>query len=213
MPKMNKTKYIKGACQHCGGHLEFLAEHVGMVVPCPHCQQETELLLLPLPEEPTVPRRALIWTGIAVLVLVLGLVGALAALRRAQRWAQSQKTSTASLPAATSLTPAPTATNSEPNTVEPGLTSTNGLVASSVKLEKTKGSSLIYAVGKISNTSDHKRFGVKVELELSNASGKKVGTASDYLQILEAGSDWQFKALVVDSKTTSARIVSIREDQ
>src|SRR5437764_5048245 len=86
MPKMNKTKFLKGACEHCGGHLEFLAEHIGMVIDCPHCGKETELALLPPPEEPTVPRRALVWTAIAVVVLGLGLGGAMLALKRAQNW-------------------------------------------------------------------------------------------------------------------------------
>ena len=162
---MSKTKYLKGACQHCGGHLEFLAEHIGMVVPCPHCQQQTELNLLPPSEEPTVPRRALVWTAIAVIVLGLGFAGALIALKRAQRWAEQQKQQ------ATATAPVERPTGSQPNLVETNRADQAELSASSVSLEKTPGSSLVYAVGTVKNRSSRQRFGIKVELELADASG------------------------------------------
>ncbi len=46
--------WIKCECQHCGGHLEFGREHVGVVVDCPHCGQPTPLIVPPPP--PQVPR-------------------------------------------------------------------------------------------------------------------------------------------------------------
>ncbi|HZR19432.1 MAG TPA: FxLYD domain-containing protein [Verrucomicrobiae bacterium] len=207
---MSKTKYLKGACQHCGGHLEFLADHIGMVVPCPHCQQETELNLLPPAETPTVPRRALVWTGIAVIILILGFGAALVALKRAQRWAERQKNQTA-VPASFPMVEGPG--NPVPEPAETNSASLNELSASSVTLEKTPGSSLVYAVGMIRNTSTRQRFGIKIELELADAAGQKVGTASDYHPLLEPGAQWQFKALVVQAKAVSAKITSIREDQ
>lgn len=202
---MNKRKYLKGACQHCGGHLEFLADHIGMVVPCPHCQMETELLLLPPPEQPTITRRALVWTAAAILILGLGFAGALIALKRAQRWAEGQRRQL------TSAAASPATSNSEPS-VATGPKQSE-LSASSVILEKTPGSSLVYAVGTIRNTSARRRFGIKVELELVDEAGQKIGTASDYRQVLEPGAQWDFKALVVQPKTASAKILSIREDQ
>jgi hypothetical protein len=206
---MNRSKYLKGACQHCGGHLEFLADHIGMVVPCPHCGQETELMLLAPPEQPTVTRRALVWTGIAVLILGLGFGGALVALKRAQKWAERQKQQAAAAPA-----PVPETTTNQP--VESPTNSSapdDGLATSNVTLEKTPGSSLVYAVGTLKNASDRQRFGVKIELDLCNAAGQKIGTASDYRQVLAPGAQWDFKALVVDSKAVSAKVSSIREDQ
>lgn len=205
---MTRTKYLKGACQNCGGHIEFPAEHIGVVVGCPHCQQETELSLLPPPEEPAVPRRVLIWTGIAVVVLGLGFGGALVALKRAQRWAERQKRPTAAVVPVAQLQ-----TNAQPSSDETNSAANNDLTSSSVALEKTPGSSLVYAVGTLKNSSARQRFGIKVELELSDAAGQKLGTASDYRQVLEPGAQWQFKALVMDAKTVSAKITSIREDQ
>jgi rRNA maturation protein Nop10 len=203
---MNRTKYLKGECQHCGGHLEFLADHIGMMVSCPHCGQQTELQLPPPPEEPSIPRRALVWTGIAVVVLGLGLVGSLMALKRAQRWAERQKTQAA------------IATPPEPQVNAPTPSETNSpsgdeLKASTVSLEHAPGTSLVYAVGTIRNGSNRQRFGVKVDLELLDATGQKIGNATDYRQIIEPGGEWQFKALVVDSKAKTAKVKSILEDQ
>lgn len=206
---MNRTKYLKGACQHCGGHIEYPAEHIGMTAACPHCQQETELLLLAPPAAATVPRRALVWTAIAVVTLSLGLGGALLALKRAQRWAEHQKS------AAATQVPAPVAeaqTNAPAVGEETNSPASDGLTPSTVSLEKTPGSSLVYAVGTLKNTSNRRRFGVKVELELSDAAGQKLGTASDYRQVLDPGAQWQFKALVMDSKTAAASIAAIKED-
>src|SRR5215831_18602359 len=88
---MNKTKFLKGECQHCGGRLEFPAEMAGLTAECPHCGQQTDLLLAAPPEEPTIPRRTVVWAIIGIVILVMGLVGALAALKRAERWAARQK--------------------------------------------------------------------------------------------------------------------------
>jgi hypothetical protein len=204
---MSDSKYLKGECQRCAGHLEFLVDHVGVVVPCPHCGQETELLLPRPPEEPAVPRRAIIWTGIAVLVLGLGLAGAILALKRARKWAEGQKqqaVSAAIVEHSTNFQSSVEATNAPPQTE---------LLASEVTLEKAPGTSLVYAVGTVKNTSNRQRFGLKVELDLSDATGQKLGTASDYKPVLEPGAEWQFKALVVDSKAKSATVKTIHEDQ
>lgn len=204
---MSRSKYLKGECQHCTGSLEFLADHIGMVVPCPHCGQETELLLIQPPEDSGVPKRAIIWTGIAVLILGLGLTGALMALKRAQRWAEAQKLQ------ATAQAPP----DKQPN-VDTQLEQTNsviqdGLGVSAVSIEKAPGTSLQYAVGTVTNTSDHQRFGLKVRLDLCNSTGQKIGVASDYRPILEPGAEWRFKALVVDAKATSAKVATILDDQ
>jgi hypothetical protein len=82
-----------------------------------------------------------------------------------------------------------------------------------VTIEKTPGSSLVYAVGTVKNPEVRQRFGVRVELDLLDARGEKVGTAKDYQQVLEPGAEWHFKALVVESKAASAKVAAIKEDQ
>src|SRR6266478_4926983 len=88
---MHRTKFLKGECSHCRGHIEFPAEAAGMSTECPHCGKSTELLLAAAPEEPTVPRRTIVWTMVAVLILCAGLGGVMLALRRTENWAARRK--------------------------------------------------------------------------------------------------------------------------
>jgi hypothetical protein len=88
---MRKTKHIEGECQHCHGRLEFPVETIGLEFPCPHCGQGTELRLPKLPEEPTIPRRAIIWGLVAAFILLLGLVGSMIALKEAGKWARQKQ--------------------------------------------------------------------------------------------------------------------------
>ena len=203
---MNKTKFLKGECQHCQGHLEFPAELAGLTADCPHCGQQTDLLLAKPPEESTVPRAAMVWAVIGIVILGLGLAGALVALKRAERWAARQKRLAAAAAASETNLPMEAVIAADPQ-------AQNGFVASAVELEKAPGTSLVYAVGTLKNTSDHKRFGVKIELDLLDSGQQKVGTATDYQQVLETNATWRFKALVVNSQATAAKVAAIKEDQ
>jgi hypothetical protein len=91
--------------------------------------------------------------------------------------------------------------------------SSDDLKVGAVTLEKAKGSSLVYAVGTLRNESPHQRFGVKLELELSAADGRKLGLAKDYRSVLEPRQEWHFRALVLDAKTVRATVASIREEE
>lgn len=206
---MTKTKYLKGECQHCAGPLEFPAEMAGLPSPCPHCGQQTDLLLALPPEEPTVPRRTVVWTLIGIVVLCLGLVGALAALKRAQNLAarQKQRAEAAALPADTTRGQVQEAKSAE------GEVDRNGFGVSPIALEREAGTSRVYAAGTLRNRTDRKRFGVKVEIDLVDEAGTKLGTATDYQAGIEPGGEWRFRALVLDPKASSARIGSVKEDQ
>lgn len=76
-----------------------------------------------------------------------------------------------------------------------------------------KGSRLVYVTGVLKNDSDHQRFGVRVELDLLDAATNKVGTATDYRQMLEPRATWQFRALVTDRRTVGARLAGVKEDE
>lgn len=198
---MLKIKNLRGECQHCGGPIEFHAEHTGSMAACPHCGQQTELLLPAPPEEESpVRKKAIIFTAIAVLILLGGLIGSAMALKRAKRiQAERQKAVVAS-----EVVPA-----SRPA----GPFATQGFEVSAALLESGPGSSVVYAVGQITNTTSRQRFGVRVELELFSGSGEKLGRASDYQKVLEPGANWKFRALVVDQRAQSARITKISEMQ
>jgi hypothetical protein len=205
---MNQTKYLKGSCQHCDGHIEFPAEMAGLSTTCPHCGQQTDLLLAAPPEQPSVSRKALLWTAAAILVLGLGLFASIVVLKRAQRLVIRQKQQAEAMAAHKGATNASTPASPEGRSVDQ-----NDLAVSDVTLEKIPGTSLVYAVGIVKNPSKRQRFGVKVDIALLDAAGQKIGAATDYRQVLEPGDQWRFKALVVDSNAISARLESIKEDQ
>ncbi len=109
-------------------------------------------------------------------------------------------------------------TPSEPtNTivVAKGPKALSDLKVSGVKLETTKGSSLIYVVGSVRNASEHQRFGVRVEFDLFDKAGNKISTppSSDYKQIMEPREEWAFRAIVLDPKAAAAKLAKIKEDE
>src|SRR6516162_335963 len=202
---MNRPKYLKCGCQHCGGHIEFPVETIGTLVPCPHCGQETELMLPRPPEEPTFSRKALILTASAIILMVAALVTTMFGLRHYQKLLAQRKANVVVPEAQPPLpTNPPIATPPpEEGTVE------SDFRVSGIAIEKQTGSSLIYGVGTVKNLLDKQRFGVKLELELDDAAGQKIGLARDYQQILEPGGEWKFKAPVFESKASSAKLASI----
>ena len=204
---MRGLKYLKGACQHCGGHIEFPAEMVGTATTCPHCGQQTELLLARPPEESGLPLRAILWTVAAIVVLLAGLAASMLAVKRAQRLVARQRQPVAPVAAPAMPTNTPDATQTLTNAVEH-----DDLSVSEIALEKAPGTSLVYGIGTVRNSTNRQRFGVKIQLALFDASGQKIGRATDYRQVLEPNSEWRFKALVVDSKAVSAKLESIKED-
>ena len=192
------SKYLKGECQQCGGHVEFPAEAAGTTIECPHCGQVTELLLAVPKSEPSVPTKAIVYTIIAIVILIGGLIGTQVALKRAKRLVE-QKRDASPMPATKQPTADPVPKD--------------GFRVSSVTLEKTPGSSLVYAVGTVRNITNRQRFGVTVELELLDDTGKKIGDAKDYQNVIEPNGEWQFRALVVHAKTASAKVSAIKEVQ
>lgn len=110
-----------------------------------------------------------------------------------------------------SAPPAPANTPMPPPAKPPRPDPWHGLFASEVTLEKQPGSRLVYAVGTVSNESDRQRFGVKVELDLFDPNEVKVGSATDYTQVIEPGKQWKFKALVTDPSAVRAQLTAVRE--
>ncbi len=89
----------------------------------------------------------------------------------------------------------------------------NDFNVGAVKLKKTDGSSLVYAVGTIANDSDRQRFGVRITLDLLDADENKIGTASDYVSVIEPHKNWQFKALLTQPKVAIAKPAYIEEEK
>ncbi|HEY3854904.1 MAG TPA: FxLYD domain-containing protein [Verrucomicrobiae bacterium] len=201
--------YSKGVCQHCGGHIAFPSEGAGQTISCPHCQWDT---VLSVKRAPSVEisggaasqKRVSIAFGIAAaLVAVMGIV-VLLFLKQTPPESQPPQQPVA---VSTNITPAPPA---KP-VVEPD--PWHGLKAGKISLEKSGDGRVVHAVGTVRNTSDHQRFGVKVELDVLDAQGKKIGSATDYAQMIEPGKEWKFKALVTDRNADSAKIAAIKEQE
>ena len=88
---------------------------------------------------------------------------------------------------------------------------TQNLRVSAITLETTPGTKIVHARGSIVNTATQQRFGVKVELDLSDIAGKWVASSSDYTGVIEPNAEWKFSAPVIETKATSARIAVIKE--
>jgi hypothetical protein len=86
-----------------------------------------------------------------------------------------------------------------------------GLTAGAIVLEKSNDNGLVYATGKLRNSSDHQRFGVKVVLDLFDEHDKKVGSATDYTQLIDPAKEWKFKAMVTERTSVRAVIASVTE--
>ena len=66
---VSETTYAKGACELCGGHIEFPTEAAGRSVACPHCEGTTTLNLpavVPTPRK----RGALKWVLVVAAVFL-----------------------------------------------------------------------------------------------------------------------------------------------
>lgn len=150
----------------------------------------------------------------AVLVLLL-VAGGLAKYRKNAPTPESPGQEAAPVPSK-SNPPASSATPPTPATKSKAPKSISDLkVGETVSVEEpkgAKGSKLVYATGTVKNESDLQRYGVRVELDLFDTGGAKVGTATDYTASIEPRATWRFRALVVERKAASAKLAKITED-
>lgn len=194
---MTTTKDVRGECQQCGGQFDFPAEQAGLTTNCPHCGQPTELLLATPPETDSPLRtKAIVVIVLALVIGAAGWIGAHLAIKRAKRMVGPREVQPSNAP---------------PKSASPGPFASQHFEVSSVTLESMPGSKVVYAQGAITNTASQQRFGVKVELDLFDAQGQRVGTASDYVKTVEPKATWKFNALVVGKNVASAKITAIKE--
>jgi hypothetical protein len=191
---MIRTKSLTGVCSECGGAFEFQAELIGTLGKCPHCRKQTELMLAAPSAEPSVSRKAIVWTIITAGILVAGLLVTMMGLKHFEKLAASKREQ-AAVGAGAQDAAVP-----------------SGLEVSAFALEKGEGGDGLNAVGTVANNSDRRRSQVTVELELLDAGGQKVEVARAFRPALEPGAKWQVKVPVAsDSKAVSAKLASVRE--
>jgi hypothetical protein len=204
---MPNNEFVKGTCEYCDGHLEFMPEAVGQSITCPHCGK---LIILKADGK---RKKSGVGAGILVGIIIIvclagaGLAGWYFLNQKALSKPEAEKSpaSTTNLTAKThSPAPAP-----EPKPVA----TTNDFAILPYKLEKTAGSSLVYVTGAIRNLSDRQRFGVKIEFGLFDTNDLPAGSATDYQSVMEPRAVWSFHALALGSKTASVQLNSIAEDK
>lgn len=168
--------------------------------------------------------RVCLWTlNIAIVLAVVIVLGNHVRNRPASSEGEkSVPLPSAPVPAAKQAPPSAPPAASPPANPVPAMTTPKGpkllddLKVTQVALEQpkgAKGSRLVYVTGLLKNDSDHQRFGVRVELELLDAATNKVGTATDYRQMLDPRASWQFRAIVTDRRATAAKLVGVKEDE
>jgi hypothetical protein len=205
---MPETKFLKCACESCGGGIEFPAEGIGSTVPCPHCGWHTELKL----ENPVVQTdpssRSLKWIIAGAVILCVGFVAIVVILVTARRMMEKARRDQSEIQAVR-----PAKTNpaiSKPATPVVGK-AINDFSISTVAIDNTR--SLAYAAGTLKNETDKQRFGVTVELDLLDSGGKKIGTAKDYKDLIEPRAEWKFRALLVQKNVAAARVANVKEQE
>jgi hypothetical protein len=192
---MSEADYLKCSCQKCGGNIEFPSSGLGETVDCPHCGKQTKLVSTPAKSG----RKNALVAGSILILFILAVAGALL------YWSKMRKPDV-TVPNMT----AQVVTNAD---IPDGFTKLNDFTVSKITLEKTEGSGLVNAVGTVKNITTRQRFGVKIQLDLLDAQDNKIGSTSDYIEVLEPDKEWQFKALLADPKAVKAKLTNIEEQK
>jgi hypothetical protein len=204
---MDETTYLKCSCPHCDGHIEYPASAAGQTVACPHCGT-TEVL--PGAVISPVRKKGAPFALIGMVgggLLAIGMIGALIL----HQIGVQKSSRNPIVPRSTQSTTAAPEQESPPDPAAPK--SPADFKISKIAFERKEGSGLIYAVGTVKNSSAHQRFGVKIELDLLDGGGQRIGTATDYTAVIEPRDDWSFRALINEAKVTSAKFARISEQE
>jgi|ERR1017187_598120 hypothetical protein len=204
---MSDTGFLKCSCQKCGGHLEFPSSRSGEVIDCPHCNEKTMLVAdisgsaTPSEKSPAkLKRRSPIAVGSILVVFILIAAGAMFYRSKIQNL--------------TSIPSPNAATSAQTNPVIPdAVPKFNDFDIGQITLKKVEGSGLVYAVGTLRNKTDRQRFGVRVQMDVLDEQDTKIGSASDYIAVLEPRKDWQFRAMLTETKGVKVKLTSIEEQK
>ena len=204
---MDETTFLKCACPHCDGHIEYPATAAGRTVDCPHCGT-TEVLpaAVSTPNRKKSPPFALIGM-VGGGMLAVGMVGGLIL----HQIGAQKSSGNPIVPRPTQNATAAPEQESPPDPAAPK--SPADFKISKIAFDRKEGSGLVYAVGTVKNSSAHQRFAVRIELDLLDGGGQKIGTATDYTAVIEPRDEWPFRALINEAKATSAKFARISEQE
>ena len=71
---------------------------------------------------------------------------------------------------------------------------------------------MILVIGDILNDSENTHHKFKVDADLFDAKGAKIGTVSGFCDLLPPHQTWRFMATVSDPKVKNVKFASIREN-
>lgn len=80
-------------------------------------------------------------------------------------------------------------------------------------IERTPGRSLVYVVGTVTNGTAKQAFSVRITFDLFNRKGDAVGNATDYVQVIESGDGWNFRALILDTNAVTAKLQALEKEK
>jgi|SRR5882724_1422080 len=203
-----KMEYRKSPCKECGNNLEYPPALAGTTIVCPHCGQWTELVAPEKPAKRAKSRRVFALGSAVLASAVMAIWLHHSRQQGVPRAVEAMPKVATNPPVATMTAPL---TESTPS--KPGPKSSADLKVGEVKLEKTPGNSLVFAVGTVTNDSGWQRFAVKVDLDLINLKGRIIGRTQDQKAIIEPHQAWQFRALIPDSQAVAAKVAMITEEK
>lgn len=216
------SEFLKCPCKECGNNLEFPDSAAGTIITCPHCGEWTELIA-PRESAKTTINLGPLLVIFCPLLLVAVIAGVIYRFHHTPKLADDRSKTAPIAKVEVKLAPKPVVVPTNPpaqsniqvivqTPIEHRPKSPADLKVGEVTLERTKGNSLVYAIGEIKNDSEYQRFSVRIELDLISLKGAKLGTATDYRAIMEPHQTWQFHALIPDPKTVAAKVASLKEE-
>ncbi len=180
--------FTQKKCPDCGGAVNSDSS-------CPACltkQQQN--------------RKYIVLAGALIVVLIAGVVFA---VMRTHKIARAKETAAAA--AASNSGPGHifilTAPANDPSRA------TNDLWPRHFVLERRRGSDFAVAVGDVENLSQRIRYGLKVDIELLDRNGHKIGTVNDTITHLAPNAVWHVIASTSDTNAINARFAGIKENQ
>jgi hypothetical protein len=208
-------KFAKCACRRCGGRIEFPILGAGQEICCPHCGKPTLLFVSRIEREEAGGGR-----GARKRVFLVLAIAACVAAGGAYHYFGSKKLQPAAeapiLPIQTSnASPVVSAPISPPPPPKPMPLPDpwHGLKSGQVTLERTGEGRLVYAVGTLTNATARQRFGVKVVIDVLDEHRNKIGSATDYAEVIEPGKEWKFRAMVTDKTASAAKLTNVKEQE
>ncbi len=241
-PGLGEVVALHCFCSACGKTVYYLPGQGGTVVQCPQCHSPTQLPAAPktkpgpglmkpgvLPftqkkcpdcggavnSDSSCPacltkqqqnRKYIVLAGALIVVLIAGVVFA---VMRTHKIARAKETAAAA--AASNSGPGHifilTAPANDPSRA------TNDLWPRHFVLERRRGSDFAVAVGDVENLSQRIRYGLKVDIELLDRNGHKIGTVNDTITHLAPNAVWHVIASTSDTNAINARFAGIKENQ